>query len=121
KISQQDLMRRARQMLVSRVRGNGVRVSVQGGTDISGASSAGGGGGGGGGGNYNGGGNRLQMAIQGPDIDQLQTYIIALQEKLRSIPGVVDVSSNFELTQQELRVIVDRVRAADLGVQIDTL
>jgi HAE1 family hydrophobic/amphiphilic exporter-1 len=119
KLSQQDLMRRARQMLVGRYRGNGVRISVQGGTDLSGASTAGGGGGGGG--NYQGGGNRVQMLIQGPDIDQLQTYVVSLQEKLRSIPGVVDVSSNFELTQQELRVVVDRVRAADLGVQIDTL
>jgi len=31
------------------------------------------------------------------------------------------VASGFEPTQQELRVIIDRVRAADLGVQIDTL
>ena len=65
--------------------------------------------------------NRLQMLIQGPDIDQLQNYVVELQAKIRTIPGIVDVGSNFELTQQELRVIVDRVRAADLGVQIDTL
>jgi len=120
KVSQQDLMRRARTMLVSRYQTPGVRISVQGGTDLSGASTAGGGnyGGGGGGG---GGGNRLFMQVQGPDIDQLQKYVVDLQGKIKEIPGIVDTGSNFELTQQELRVIVDRVRAADLGVQIDTL
>jgi len=61
------------------------------------------------------------MLLQGPDIEQLQQYITQLQDKIKSIPGVVDVDSNFEATQQELRVIVDRVRAADLGVSIDSL
>src|SRR5262249_54577155 len=80
--------------------------------DLSGASTAG---------NYQGGGNRVQMLIQGPDIDQLDIYVSDLEVKLRTIPGIVDVGSNFELNQQELRVIVDRVRAADLGVDIATL
>src|SRR6185369_11827454 len=120
KISQQDLMRRARAMLVGRYRGPGVRVNISGGTDLSGASSAGGNSGGGGGGNYSQ-GNRLQMALQGPDIDQLQVYIGQLITSVKTIPGIVEVNSNYEATQQELRIIVDRVRAADLGVQIDNL
>jgi HAE1 family hydrophobic/amphiphilic exporter-1 len=41
--------------------------------------------------------------------------------KLRSISGVAEVDSNFQPTQPELRVMVDRVRAADLGVSIDSL
>src|SRR5438105_12148628 len=60
-ISQQDLMRRARVMLRKY---QGARIGVSGGTDISGASTRGGGGGGG--------GNRLNILIQGPDIEQLQ-------------------------------------------------
>src|SRR6185295_19106963 len=44
-----------------------------------------------------------------------------LMAKVRTIPGVVDVDSNFEPTQPEVRIAVDRVRAADLGVNIDTL
>jgi HAE1 family hydrophobic/amphiphilic exporter-1 len=125
KLSQQDLMRQARAMLLRRfpgagARGSKIRISVQGGTDISGASTAGGGNyqGGGGGGQQ---GNRLFMAVQGPDIEQLQAYVVDLRDRMKTIPGVVDVESNFESTQQELRVIVDRVRAGDLGVQIDTL
>ena len=51
----------------------GARISVSGGTDISGASTGGGGRGGGGGGG--GGSNRLSIIlIQGPDIEQLQDY-----------------------------------------------
>ena len=42
-------------------------------------------------------------------------------DKVRTIPGVVDVDTNFEPTQPELRITVDRARAADLGVNIDTL
>jgi len=118
-VSQQDLMRQARATLTRKYRGPGIRVNVSGGTDLSGASSAGGGGNQGGG-NWNQ-GNRVQMSLQGPDIELLQQYVGQLIEQVRSIPGVVDVNSNYEATQQELRVIVDRVRAADLGVQIDTL
>ena len=121
KISQQELMRRARIMLTSRYRGPGIRVSVQGGTDISGASTVGGGGGNYNGGGGGGGGNRLFMNVQGQDIDQLQQYVFELVAKMRTIPGVVDVGTDYETTQQELRIIIDRVRAADLGVQIDTL
>jgi HAE1 family hydrophobic/amphiphilic exporter-1 len=117
KISQQELMVRARQMLRKY---QGARISVSGGTDISGASSGGrgpGGGGGGGGGGF----NRLNILIQGPDIEQLQAYTVQLMDKVREIPGVVDVDTNFEPTQPELRINVDRARAADLGVNIDTL
>src|SRR5439155_7734045 len=116
KISQQELMRQARAQLVRRY--PGARISVTGGTDISGASTAGGGPGGGPPGGF---GGRLQLLLQGPDIDQLQAYIVQLKDKLGMVPGLVDVTSNFEPTAQELRVNVNRVRASDLGVSIDTL
>jgi HAE1 family hydrophobic/amphiphilic exporter-1 len=112
KQSQQDLMRQARTMLRKY---QGARISVSGGTDISGASSRGGPGGGGGG------ANRLSILIQGPDIEQLQQYTTQLMDKVRTINGVVDVDTNFEATQPELRVEVDRERAADLGASIDSL
>jgi hydrophobic/amphiphilic exporter-1 (mainly G- bacteria), HAE1 family len=123
KTSQQEMMRRVRTMLRKYQADTRVRVTVSGGTDISGASTGGGGGnyqGGGGGGNQ-GGSNRLNILIQGPDIEQLQAYTTQLVDKLRTVNGVVDAYSNFEATQPELRINVDRVRAADLGVNIDTL
>jgi len=119
-ITQQQLMIQARQMLRKY---QGARISVSGGTDISGASSGGGGGGRGGPGGGGGGGgfNRLNILIQGPDIEQLQAYTVQLMDLVRPIPGVVDVDTNFEPTQPELRINIDRARAADLGVNIDTL
>ena len=57
------------------------RISVSGGTDISGASTGGGGGRGGGGGGGGGGSNRLKMIVQGPDIDQLQKYANTLLDE----------------------------------------
>ncbi|MCU1385494.1 MAG: Acriflavin resistance protein [Acidobacteria bacterium] len=114
KLSQQALMVQARQILRKY---QGARISVSGGTDISGASSGGGRGPGGGGGGF----NRLNILIQGPDIEQLQQYTLQLMDKIRDVPGVVDVDTNFEATQPELRISVDRARAADLGVNIDTL
>jgi HAE1 family hydrophobic/amphiphilic exporter-1 len=117
KISQQEMMRRVRALLRKY---QGARIRVSGGTDISGASTSGPGGGGGGRGG-GGGGNGLQILIQGPDIEQLQVYTTQLMDKIRTINGVVDVDSNFEPTQPELQVSVDRARAADLGVNIDSL
>ncbi len=112
KVTQQELMVRARQMLRKY---QGARISVSGGTDISGAAATGRGPGGGGG------FNRLNILIQGPEIEQLQAYTLQLMDKVRTIPGVVDVDTNFEATQPELRINVDRARAADLGVNIDSL
>ncbi len=112
RISQQQLMIQARQMLRKY---RGARISVSGGTDISGAAAGGRGPGGGGG------FNRLNILIQGPDIEQLQAYTVQLMDLVRPIPGVVDVDTNFEPTQPELRINIDRARAADLGVNIDTL
>jgi HAE1 family hydrophobic/amphiphilic exporter-1 len=116
KASQQDMIREVRGKLQRKY--PGTRINVSGGTALSGASTASGGNNYGGGGNN---GNRLQMLVQGPDIDELQRYMQVFMEKLRTIPGVVDVGTNFELSQPELRVSVDRVRAADLGVAIDSL
>jgi HAE1 family hydrophobic/amphiphilic exporter-1 len=122
-LSQQELMQVARRTL-SKYRN--ARVSVSGGTDISGASTGGGGGGRGGGGGPGGGpggggSNRLQMIVQGPDIEELQRYAGLLLAKVKEIDGVNDADTTFEATQPELRVDIDRQRAADLGVSLDVL
>ena len=109
--SQQELMQVARRALSKY---KNARISVSGGTDISGASSGGGRGGGGS-------TNRLNMIVQGPDIEQLQAYAADLLAKVREIDGVTDADSSFESTQPELRITVDRQRAADLGVSLETL
>src|SRR3989442_13108606 len=84
--------------------------------DSSAASTRGGGGRGGAGS-----GSRRNILIQGPEIETLTEYMVQLREKVRTINGVVDVDSNSEPTQPELRVAINRARAADLGVNIESL
>lgn len=114
-ISQQELIRRTR-AFVNRF--TGARISVSGGTDISGTSTSGAGGRRGGAGM---GTNRVQLQIQGPELAQLQVYATELLDRIRTIPGIVDANSNFEESSPELRIRIDRTRAADLGVSIDSL
>jgi HAE1 family hydrophobic/amphiphilic exporter-1 len=113
KQSQQELMQVTRRALSKY---KNARISVSGGTDISGASSGGGGRGGGGAST-----NRLSMIVQGPDVEELQKYSQLLLDKVREIDGVTDADTSFEATQPEMRITVDRERAADLGVSVDTL
>jgi HAE1 family hydrophobic/amphiphilic exporter-1 len=114
--SQQQLMQVARRTLSKY---KNARISVSGGTDISGASTGGGGGRGGPGGG--GGSNRLTLIVQGPDIDELRKYADTLLAKVKEIDGVNDADTSFEATQPELRIDIDRQRAADMGVSMDVL
>jgi hydrophobic/amphiphilic exporter-1 (mainly G- bacteria), HAE1 family len=68
-----------------------------------------------------GGGNRnsdIQYVIGGPDLTKLSQYTDDLLKKMRTIPYVVDVDSTLILGKPELRVVIDRARAADLGVKV---
>ncbi len=68
-----------------------------------------------------GGGNRnadIQYVVGGPDLDKLTKYSDALLEKMKTIPDVVDADSSLITGKPELRVVIDRARAADLGVRV---
>ncbi|WP_437334463.1 efflux RND transporter permease subunit [Sorangium sp. So ce394] len=61
---------------------------------------------------------RIQVALQGPDLDRLAEYATRITEELRKVPGAVDVDNSLVVGKPELRAIIDRDRAADLGVQV---
>jgi HAE1 family hydrophobic/amphiphilic exporter-1 len=68
-----------------------------------------------------GGGQRnadIQYMIGGPDLQTLTKYSEDLLAKMKSIPNVVDIDSSLISGKPELRVIIDRARAADLGVRV---
>jgi HAE1 family hydrophobic/amphiphilic exporter-1 len=68
-----------------------------------------------------GGGNRnadIQYVIGGPDLEKLTKYSEALLAKMKTIPDVVDADSSLVTGKPELRVVIDRARAADLGVRV---
>ena len=60
----------------------------------------------------------IQYVIGGPDLDKLTQYSNALLEKMKTLPDVVDADSTLITGKPELRVVIDRARAADLGVRV---
>jgi HAE1 family hydrophobic/amphiphilic exporter-1 len=68
-----------------------------------------------------GGGQRnadISFVVSGPDLDKLTKYADDLLKKMKTIPDVVDVDSTLITGKPELRVVIDRARAADLGVRV---
>ena len=60
----------------------------------------------------------IQYVIGGPDLDKLTKYSDALLQKMKTIPDVVDADSSLVTGKPEVRVVIDRARAADLGVRV---
>jgi HAE1 family hydrophobic/amphiphilic exporter-1 len=60
----------------------------------------------------------IQYVIGGPDLKKLTEYSDALLAKMKTIPDVVDADSTLISGKPELRVVIDRARAADLGVRV---
>ena len=68
-----------------------------------------------------GGGNQsaeIQFTINGPDLKALERFGNAVADAARKEPGVVDVDTSMNVGKPELGVDLDRLKAADLGVQI---
>ncbi len=60
----------------------------------------------------------IQYVIGGPDLGKLTQYSDALLQKMKTIPDVVDADSTLITGKPEVRVVIDRARAADLGVRV---
>lgn len=58
----------------------------------------------------------IDLSIRGPELDALSRYSEQLRTAAMNIPGMVDVDTTLRMTKPELRVTIDRGRAADLGV-----
>jgi len=61
---------------------------------------------------------RIQVALQGPDLGDLSRYAERITDALKKAPGSVDVDNTLLVGKPELRALIDRDRAADLGVQV---
>jgi len=60
----------------------------------------------------------IDLSITGPDIDGLLKFSNELREKVKKIPGIVDVYSTLQIDNPELLARIDRERAAALGVDV---
>jgi hydrophobic/amphiphilic exporter-1 (mainly G- bacteria), HAE1 family len=63
----------------------------------------------------------FQYFLQGPDLAQLDRYAKTLVAKLAATPGVADLESSYESGKPEVRVTVNRDKAADLNVNVASI
>lgn len=63
----------------------------------------------------------VEFNLLGPDLEQLAGYSEEFMRRMRLVPGIVDVDTTLALRKPELRVQVDREKAMDLGVPIQTI
>jgi hydrophobic/amphiphilic exporter-1 (mainly G- bacteria), HAE1 family len=57
-----------------------------------------------------------QFTLQGPDTDELYRVAPQLEQRLKALPGLQDVTTDLQIRNPELDVEVDRDRAVALGV-----
>ncbi len=57
-----------------------------------------------------------QITLQSPDIKELYHYAPLLEGKMRSLPGLVDVTSDLQIKNPQVNVLINRDKAATLGV-----
>ena len=70
---------------------------------------------------FSGGGFRnanVQFLVGGPDLKKLEEISAKIVERLKQVPDAVDVDSTLISGKPEVQLVVDRVRAADLGVRV---
>lgn len=63
----------------------------------------------------------IQFSIQGRDLSALEEYSKQIISEFSKLPGIVDIDSTLEATKPEVRVFINRDKAAELGVDIATV
>jgi CzcA family heavy metal efflux pump len=63
----------------------------------------------------------ISLRIQGEDLESLRQLGSAVVERLRDVPGLSNWQHTYEEHHEELSVSIDRQRAADLGVHVDSV
>jgi len=67
------------------------------------------------------GGKAIQLEIIGHSFEETNTLAEKLKGIMEKIPGAVDVSISREINRPELRIAVDREKAANLGLNMNTI
>ncbi|HVS30754.1 MAG TPA: efflux RND transporter permease subunit [Thermoanaerobaculia bacterium] len=58
----------------------------------------------------------IYFVLRGPEIERLAAYANELMERSEKLGGIIDMDTSLELDKPELRAVIDRERAAALGV-----
>jgi len=67
------------------------------------------------------GGYAISANLLGPDLDQLADYSLRALAATQKLPSIGEVKISLSVSNPEIHVIVDRKRAADLGVRMATI
>ena len=62
-----------------------------------------------------------QFTLQSSDLNELYKYAMIFEEKMRVVPGLVDVNSDVKLNNPKLYINVDRDKASTLGLSLDKI
>lgn len=60
----------------------------------------------------------FMFSIQGPDLNRLEQYANSLMARLKQVPGAADMELTYESGKPEVRVQINRDKAADLHVNV---
>jgi hydrophobic/amphiphilic exporter-1 (mainly G- bacteria), HAE1 family len=60
----------------------------------------------------------IQYSIRGADLSAVESYSKKIVSEFSKVPGIVDVDTSLESGKPEIRVYIDRDKAADLGVDV---
>jgi HAE1 family hydrophobic/amphiphilic exporter-1 len=63
----------------------------------------------------------IQFFLQGPDLQQLDRYAGRIKQRLAQVPGVTDLDSSYEPGRPEVRLHINRDKAADLNVNVASI
>ena len=66
-------------------------------------------------------GQPVQFIMGGPDYETLRDWRDRMFEKMRTDPRLLNPDSNYRENKPELRIKIDRAKASDLGVGIDSI
>ena len=62
-----------------------------------------------------------QYTLQATDTNELYEWAPRLDEKFKTLPGLVDVTTDLQITQPQVTVAIDRNRASALGVSAQSI
>jgi HAE1 family hydrophobic/amphiphilic exporter-1 len=57
-----------------------------------------------------------QMTLQSTNLQEIYTWVPRLADKMRGLPGFVDVNSDLQIRSPQMKIEIDRDRALSLGV-----
>jgi multidrug efflux pump len=63
----------------------------------------------------------LQFVVQADSYAELNTAVEALMAKVREYPGLVNADSDLKLNKPQLRVDINRDKAAQMGIEVSTI